>query len=75
MNLKNMHICIRHIHTPYLFILTVGEMCHLPQVLPNTSKATSAPWNEPNQQVFVHVFKSLIIAWFFCGIFFPTQVK
>lgn len=30
MNLKNMHICVCHIHTPYLFILTVGEMCHLP---------------------------------------------
>lgn len=29
MNLKNMHICVCHTYTPYLFILTVGEMCHL----------------------------------------------
>lgn len=40
------------------------------QVLSNTSKATSVPWNEPNQKVFTHLHKNLIIAWGFCGVFF-----
>lgn len=30
MNTKNMHICVCHIYTTYLFILTVSEMSHLP---------------------------------------------